>query len=217
MFAVVSRFIVTLQDLIGYYKITNSYGWVKGGIVGTRTPSTWSIVYDRFVMVIHFFLLDEALDQVVDNGNVGKELSNNHLDIQSELSIHINTNWDLDNVKNLDLGIHLCKDFNVNCNDNLGDEIMDQADDLRNKFVDIDRVSGGDSLVDETVDGGIETGVDVSDGSMDDGTDSNCMRERWGRRRKCSNRSVHAVSFAYMSIELSKINWTGGSKEQFLT
>jgi hypothetical protein len=53
---------------------------------------------------------------------------------------------------------------------------MDQADDLRNKFVDIDRVGGGDSLVDETVDSGIETRVDVSDGSMDDGTDSNCKK-----------------------------------------
>jgi len=131
------------------------------------------------LLSVHHFLLDKVLDQaVIDSGKVGKELSNNHLDVQSELSIHINSNRDLDNVKNLDLSIHLCKDFHVDCNDHLGDESMDQADDLRNKFVDIDSVGGGDSLVDETVDSGIEIGVDVTDGSMDDGTDSNCKERK---------------------------------------
>ena len=176
------------------------------------------------LLSVHHFLLDKVLDQaVIDSGKVGKELSNNHLDVQSELSIHINSNRDLDNVKNLDLSIHLCKDFHVDCNDHLGDESMDQADDLRNKFVDIDRVGGGDSLVDETVNGGIETGVDVTDGSMDDGTDSNCKRERWGRYRKCSNRSVYGVSLlillnAFYIVDRDvKDQWDWRIKEQFLT
>jgi len=57
------------------------------------------------------FLLDKVIEQVLlDNREVTNELSNNHLDVQSEFSCKIDSNRDIDQAKSLDMRIDLCKD-----------------------------------------------------------------------------------------------------------
>jgi len=122
----------------------------------------------------HGILLDKVLDQaLLDSRKIAKEASNANVDVQSEFGIQVDSNLDLDQAKRHDLGIDISKDGSVDLNDNLGDAIMDQVDGLCSKSIDIDSLGGGDSVVDETVDGIIETGEILRDGDIDGGFDGN--------------------------------------------
>jgi len=68
---------------------------------------------------------------------------------------------------------------------------MDQISGLCSKSIDIDSLSGGNSIVDETLDGIIETSEVLSDGDTNDSFDGNCREGRERTDKKMSfNRSV---------------------------